>query len=50
VTGNYLASGGDGYDIFKSQKVVLNEENGKLKSALVRQFLLGKSQSRQAID
>ena len=41
LTGNYTATGGDQYDIFKKQKLVLDEENGKFKTALIRQFLLG---------
>ncbi|KAF8840348.1 Metallo-dependent phosphatase [Paxillus ammoniavirescens] len=41
MVGQYMAEGGDGYDVLKSQKVILGEENGQSKSALIRKFLLG---------
>ncbi|KAF8837793.1 Metallo-dependent phosphatase [Paxillus ammoniavirescens] len=41
MVGQYMAEGGDGYDVLKRQKVILGEENGQSKSALIRKFLLG---------
>ncbi|KAJ8502019.1 hypothetical protein ONZ45_g11924 [Pleurotus djamor] len=41
MVGEYMAQGGDGYDILKTQKQVLTAENGQSKSALVRKYLLG---------
>ncbi|EIW81808.1 Metallo-dependent phosphatase, partial [Coniophora puteana RWD-64-598 SS2] len=41
AVGGYMAEGGDGYSILKDQKVVINDENAKMKSALIQQFLSG---------
>ncbi|KIK95089.1 hypothetical protein PAXRUDRAFT_407850 [Paxillus rubicundulus Ve08.2h10] len=41
MVGQYMAEGGDGYDVLTRQKVILGEENGQSKSALIRKFLLG---------
>jgi hypothetical protein len=38
--GEYMI-GGDGYTVFKNQKLILNGENGQSKSTLIRKFLLG---------
>lgn len=41
MVGEYMRQGGDGYDILREQKVILGEESGQSKSALIRKFLLG---------
>ena len=41
VTREYMAQGYDGYDALKGCKYLIDDENGKLMSALVRQYLLG---------
>ena len=41
VTRQYMAEGHDGYNALKGCKYLIDEENGKLMSALVRQYLLG---------
>ncbi len=41
VTRQYMAEGHDGYNALKGCKYLIDDENGKLMSALVRQYLLG---------
>ena len=41
VTRQYMAEGHDGYDALKGCKYLIDDENGKLMSSLVRQYLLG---------
>ena len=41
VTREYMAEGHDGYEALKGCKHLIDDENGKLMSALVRQYLLG---------
>ena len=41
AVGEYMAQGGDGYTVFKEQKLILNGEHGQSKSMLIRKFLLG---------
>jgi 5'-nucleotidase len=41
VTRLYMAQGFDGYEVFKDCKFLVDEENGRIMSDLVRQFLLG---------
>lgn len=41
VTRQYMAEGHDGYSALKDCKYLIDDENGKLMSALVRQYLLG---------
>ncbi|KIY73873.1 Metallo-dependent phosphatase [Cylindrobasidium torrendii FP15055 ss-10] len=41
MVGEYMAQGGDGYDVLKDKKQVISSENGQSKSALIRKFLLG---------
>lgn len=41
VTRQYMAEGHDGYDALKGCKYLVDDENGKLMSTLVRQYLLG---------
>ena len=41
VTRQYMAEGHDGYSALKGCKYLIDDENGKLMSALVRQYLLG---------
>lgn len=41
VTRLYMAQGFDGYDALKSGKYLVDEENGRIMSDLVRHFLLG---------
>ena len=41
VTRQYMAEGHDGYSALKGCKHLIDDENGKLMSALVRQYLLG---------
>lgn len=41
VTRQYMAEGHDGYDALKGCKELIDDENGKLMSTLVRQYLLG---------
>jgi hypothetical protein len=41
VTRQYMAEGHDGYEALKGCKFLIDDENGKLMSALVRQYLLG---------
>ncbi|KIK93908.1 hypothetical protein PAXRUDRAFT_828526 [Paxillus rubicundulus Ve08.2h10] len=48
MVGQYMAEGGDGYDVLTRQKVILGEENGQSKSALIRKFLLGAHYLTQA--
>ncbi|PPR01109.1 hypothetical protein CVT24_000405 [Panaeolus cyanescens] len=43
MVGEYMAQGGDGYDVLKGKKQIIPAENGQSKSALIRKFLLGKS-------
>ncbi|EIW81814.1 Metallo-dependent phosphatase [Coniophora puteana RWD-64-598 SS2] len=43
--GEYMAQGGDGYDVLKDQKLIIDGENGQSKSTLIRKFLLGKRRS-----
>lgn len=43
VTRLYMAQGFDGYDALKSGKYLVDEENGRIMSDLVRHFLLGAS-------
>jgi 5'-nucleotidase len=42
VTRLYMAQGFDGYEAFKDCKFLVDEENGRIMSDLVRHFLLGK--------
>ena len=46
VTREYMAEGHDGYSALKGCKYLIDEENGKLMSALVRQYLLGEREVR----
>lgn len=41
MAGEYMAQGGDGYDVLKDMKQAIGAENGQSKSALIRKFLLG---------
>ena len=41
VTRQYIAEGHDGYEALKGCKYLIDDENGKLMSTLVRQYLLG---------
>ncbi|KAG5220151.1 Metallo-dependent phosphatase [Salix suchowensis] len=41
MVGEYMFEGGDGYDILRTQKLVITAENGQSKSALIRKYLLG---------
>jgi 5'-nucleotidase len=41
VTREYMAEGHDGYGALKGCKYLIDDENGKLMSTLVRQYLLG---------
>jgi hypothetical protein len=41
VTRLYMAQGFDGYEAFKDCKYLVDEENGRIMSDLVRQYLLG---------
>ncbi|KAF9644867.1 5'-nucleotidase [Thelephora ganbajun] len=41
VTGAYLASGHDGYDMLKGSKYLVEEEGGQIMSTVVRKYLLG---------
>jgi hypothetical protein len=43
VTRLYMAQGFDGYEAFKECKYLVDEENGRIMSDLVRHYLLGKS-------
>ncbi|KAJ8501489.1 hypothetical protein ONZ45_g12136 [Pleurotus djamor] len=49
MVGEYMTQGGDGYDILKTQKLILNGENGQPKGALVRKYLLGTQVLNQKI-
>lgn len=41
AVGEYMATGGDGYEILTRQKVIVDKEAGKPKVALIQEFLLG---------
>ncbi|KAF5354820.1 hypothetical protein D9756_005700 [Leucocoprinus leucothites] len=41
MVGEYIATGGDGYETLANKKFIITPENGQPKSALVRKFLLG---------
>jgi 5'-nucleotidase len=41
MTDEYCANGGDGYDVFKDKKRVIDDEAGLPKSTLIRQFISG---------
>lgn len=41
MCGEYMAKGGDGYDVLMGKKQVITGENGQSKSALIRKCLLG---------
>lgn len=41
VTRLYMAQGFDGYDAFKGCNYLVDEDNGRIMSDLVRHFLLG---------
>ena len=41
MCGEYMWTGGDGYDVLKGKKLVIAAENGQPKTTLIRKFLLG---------
>ncbi|KAL4266750.1 5'-nucleotidase family protein [Pleurotus pulmonarius] len=41
MVGEYMFEGGNGFDILRTQKLVVTAENGQSKSALIRKYLLG---------
>ena len=43
VTRLYMAQGFDGYEAFKDCEFLVDKENGRIMSDLVRHFLLGKT-------
>ena len=43
VMREYLASGHDGYDMFKGSKYLIEDEGGQMMSTVVRKYLLGES-------
>lgn len=41
VMREYLAEGHDGYDVFKGNKYLIEDEAGQMMSTVVRKYLLG---------
>ncbi|EKM55738.1 uncharacterized protein PHACADRAFT_95531 [Phanerochaete carnosa HHB-10118-sp] len=41
VTREYMAQGHDGYEAFKNQKYLIDDESGQMMSTIVRKYLLG---------
>ncbi|PPQ85477.1 hypothetical protein CVT24_008704, partial [Panaeolus cyanescens] len=41
MVGDYMAQGGDGYNVLKNKKQIITTENGQFKGALIRKLLLG---------
>lgn len=43
VMREYIATGHDGYDVFKGNKYLIESEGGQMMSTIVRKYLLGES-------